>query len=215
MSDELAEGIRKAVSEIASYLSEKDEVRENAIKMSRELIRRSGYAVTYIVAGDLDRAAEELNEARKIKDELMRLVEPHPELLYTGLIYNCTSEYVEAELLYRIVREEPIPGHRELGVPPIPYLQGLGDVVGELRRMCLEKIRRGDYEEAFKYLELMEAVYMELRILDYPDALIPGVRRKADIARRLVEETKALLVDLARRKELLDEMKKLEAKLSK
>ncbi|MCE4629562.1 MAG: hypothetical protein F7C82_04710 [Desulfurococcales archaeon] len=112
------------------------------------------------------------------------------------------SEYVEAIVLYDIVTGKDIPGYEELGIPPTPYLQGLGDVVGELRRLVLEEIRRGSYDKAWEYFEVMEAIYLALRSLDLPEALAPGVRHKADVARRLTDDTKAFLIDLSSRERL-------------
>ena len=88
-----------------------------------------------------------------------------------------------------------MPSYRELGVPHIPYLQGLGDAVGELRRYIIDLLREERYEEAREYLEVMETIYQHLKKLNYPEALIPGVRHKVDVARRLLEDTKILYLN--------------------
>ncbi|MCE4603602.1 MAG: haloacid dehalogenase, partial [Aeropyrum sp.] len=79
----------------------------------------------------------------------------------------------------------------------------------ELRRLCLDLVRHAEFEVAWRLLEIMEAIYLELRSLDYPEALIPGVRHKADVARRLVDDTKALLADLESRHRLESSIKKI------
>ena len=101
-----------------------------------------------------------------------------------------------------------MPTPEELGVGFIPYLQGLGDVVGELRRLALELVRVGRFSDAWMLLEAMEAIYLGLRGLDYPDALAPGIRHKADVARRLVDDTKSMLVDLESRRRLEEAVKR-------
>jgi len=40
----------------------------------------------------------------------------------------------------------------------------------------------------------MERIYLELRRLNYPDALTPGLRHKIDVARKLVEETRTIYI---------------------
>jgi len=45
------------------------------------------------------------------------------------------------------------------------------------------------------YLDVMEAIYQWLKKLNYPDALMPGVRHKVDVARRLIEDTKVLYLN--------------------
>ena len=201
--------VEDALAEVEKHLSERDAVREQALQLGREVVRRSGRSITYFLSGRFKESRAELGETRRLTRRLLELLKPYPDLYYSGSTYNAVSEYVEAELLHSIVLEDRLPGPAELEVPIPPYLQGLGDVVGELRRLCLEKIRRGRLEEAWSLLERMEAIYLGLRRLDYPDALMPGVRHKADVARRLVDDTKALLLAVSRQRELEENMARL------
>jgi len=194
--------IQAEVEKARMFLSERDEVREKAIKASRDVIKHSGRMITEIQKGDLSKAEEYLRQLKESTERFLELVRPYPELYYSGMAYNALSEYVEAIVLYAIVTGRDIPGYEELGIPPTPYLQGLGDVVGELRRLVLEEIRRGSYDKAWEYFEVMEAIYLALRSLDLPEALAPGVRHKADVARRLTDDTKAFLIDLSSRERL-------------
>ena len=201
--------IAQVVEEARIFLSERDEAREKAIKASREVIRLSGWVITEIQKGDLESAGMYLSKLEEAMKSFLHHVEPYPELYYSGMAYNAISEYVEAIILHRIVTGQNIPGYRDLRVPPTPYLQGLGDVVGELRRLILEEARKDNYDRAWFYFSLMESLYLSLRSLDLPEALAPGVRHKADVARRLTDSTKALLVDLSSRNELSRLMHKL------
>ena len=194
--------VAEEVERAREFLSVRDEVREKAIKASRDVIKYSGWAITEIQKGDLARAEEYIRMLEEAASGFLALVKPFPELYYSGMAYNALSEYVEAIVLYRIVTGQDIPGYEDLGIPPTPYLQGLGDVVGELRRLVLEDIRRRIYDRAWKYYEIMEAIYLALRSLDLPEALAPGVRHKADVARRLTDDTKAFLIDLSTREKL-------------
>ncbi len=200
------ETLSRIIEAIKGRLDELDSVRNEAIKLSREVIRLSGWSITEIHKGDNDKASAYLEECREAAVKLLSMVKPYPELYYSGFVYNAVSEYVEAELFYRIITGSIIPGPGELGVPDVPYLQGLGDVVGELRRHILDLLSRRRVAEAEELLAWMDSILRELKALDYPDAMVPGVRRKADVARRLVEETKALLVDLKTRYELIDRL---------
>ena len=40
----------------------------------------------------------------------------------------------------------------------------------------------------------MDHVYMELSILNYPDSILPGFRRKCDLVRRMIDDTKNIIV---------------------
>ncbi|MDP8003703.1 MAG: hypothetical protein RAK17_05925 [Caldisphaera sp.] len=74
----------------------------------------------------------------------------------------------------------------------------------------MEAIRKNNFSKAWESLKLMESIYLEIRGLDYPDAILPGVRHKADVARALVDETKAMLIDLQSREDLKEYLEKLE-----
>jgi translin len=67
---------------------------------------------------------------------------------------------------------------------------GLADIVGELRRYVLDKIRTGDYENLDKILGRMEEIYSYLFSLDYPKGLTRDLRRKTDVARSIIEKTR-------------------------
>jgi len=203
------ERLRSIIDEADKYLSERDAVRERAIKASRDVIRYSGWTITAIHKGDIGEAEKNLEIADERAQKLIGLVKPYPELYYSGMVYNALSEYVEAKVFMAILKQEELPGFRDLGVPPIPYLQGLGDVVGELRRYIFELVRKGVIDDSWRLLSLMEAIYVELRRLDYPEALAPGVRHKADMARRLIDDTKSFLVDIESRVRLEGMLKKL------
>lgn len=203
------EKLAEVIKAIDSYLSERDKVREEAIRLSRDVVRSAGWAVTAVHKGNMEEARVHLSDAEEKTRRLLEITRPYPELYYSGMVYNAVSEYVEARIFIDIITGRGLPGPEELGVQPVPYLQGLGDVVGELRRLALEMVRRDRFDVAWKLLEAMEQIYLQLRGLDYPDALAPGVRRKADTARRLVDDTKALLVDLENRYKLTMELRRV------
>ncbi len=203
------EKLAEVIKAIDSYLSERDKVREEAIRLSRDVVRSSGWAVTAVHKGNMEEARAHLSEAEEKTRRLLEITRPYPELYYSGMVYNAVSEYVEARIFIDIITGRGLPGPDELGVQPVPYLQGLGDVVGELKRLALEMVRRDRFDVAWRLLEAMEQIYLQLRGLDYPDALAPGVRRKADTARRLVDDTKALLVDLENRYKLTMELRRV------
>ncbi len=201
---EAAQRLRSIISEIDALLSKREELRDNMIRKSREVIRYSGWAINAILRLKLEEARKHLESLEEAFREFMEYAVQDQRLFNSGLVDSTLAEYVEAKLLYSLVFEAKLPGPRELGVPEVPYLQGLGDVIGELRRLALDRLRVDDVETAEALLELMEALYNEMRSLEYPDALMPGVRHKVDVARRLIDDTKALLIEVKGRKAILE-----------
>ncbi|MCE4613954.1 MAG: haloacid dehalogenase [Desulfurococcales archaeon] len=198
------------ISSIKEKLDTLDSIRNEALKISRDVIRLSGWSITKLHEGDIDDASKHLEECGNTSRKLLDMTKPYPVLYYSGFVNNAISEYVEAEVFYNIITVNYIPTPSELSVPIVPYLQGLADTVGELKRMVLDYLGKNKLDDAEKLFGWMYTIYSELRGLDYPDSLVPGLKRKVDVARRLVDDTKAFLVDLRSRYELINLMDRIE-----
>ncbi len=109
------------------------------------------------------------------------------------LALDALQEGVEAALLASIVRGETLPGPGDLGVDPEPYLLGLGDVVGEVRRLALDRLAHDDLATAEAYVELMEQLSTSLLRFDTTRAIVP-LKPKQDTARALLERTRGEVV---------------------
>jgi translin len=61
------------------------------------------------------------------------------------------------------------------------------DVVGELKREILDSLRASETERAKAYLVLMESIYDATRAIRFPESVLPGFRKKQDVARIQLE----------------------------
>jgi translin len=186
--------LRRDIETVSKILDEKDRVREEAIRFVREIVRMSGDLISSLHGKNVEDAVKMMASLRARKTEFLSLLSKHPDLLYSGLAYNALSEYAESIIVYHLVVEGRMPSLEEIDVPVPAYLQGLGDAVGELRRHIVELLDSGRVEEATYYFRIMEAIYESLKRLDYPDAITPGLRHKVDVAARLVEDTRVLIL---------------------
>jgi hypothetical protein len=87
-----------------------------------------------------------------------------------------------------------VPLPEDLGVYAVsaaPYLNGMGEAVEELRRRMLDLLRTGHLEVAEATLKLMVEIYDLLAALEYPDAMTGGLPRTTDVARSLIERSRA------------------------
>jgi len=103
--------------------------------------------------------------------------------------------------VHAILKNRALPGPDEVGVTAAAYVLGLGDSIGELRRLALDRLRVGDVEEATRMVDAMEELYHALLRFDYPDAIV-AVRHKQDVARSLLERTRGELAVATRSAEL-------------
>ncbi len=199
----LSRQLHEIVSRIDTVLSRREKLRDSMIKKSRDVIRLSGWAINALHRGCIEEAEKHIREMEEAVKSFLEDARSDPTLYHTGLVDSTLAEYAEAKIFYSIIVEGRIPTPEELGVHEVAYLQGLGDVLGELRRLALDMLREDRVEEAELLLDLMEQAYYELRGLEYPDALIPGVKRRVDAARRMIDDTKTLLLEVKGRREVL------------
>ena len=75
--------------------------------------------------------------------------------------------------------------------------------MGELRRLILDGLRRGDFSRCEDLLAIMDDIYTVLVAVDYPDAVTRGLRRSTDAARSILERTRGDLT-LALRQDRLE-----------
>jgi len=176
----------------------------------RRATRLSKQAILFMHQERFDEARELLKEASELLAKLDEVSNDYPELVYTGLVNAAFEEYVEAHALLTLIKEERFINPEELGIPSVSYLLGLSDVIGELRRRTLDSLRREDVETAEYCMQKMEQIYVELTAMDDAYLLVPGLRRKCDVARRVIEATRGDLAIEARRSSLERSIKELE-----
>jgi len=164
--------------------------RETAIGNGRNIIRASANAIRSIHRGELDKSRDLMTQAHDLVAESTAVLAGHPDV-NVGILNDAAKEYAEARLFLALSQAEALPSAAELGMRMAPYLNGLGEAVGELRRRLLDKLRAGDLVEAEQILDKMDAVVDLLASIDYPDGMTGSLRRTTDVSRSLVERSRS------------------------
>lgn len=164
--------------------------RETALANSRKVIRSCANAIRAIHRHEWETAQQLTNEAEEMLRVAERALEPFPEILFAGFLQDAQVEFVEARCTYAIIRGEPFPTPEDLRIMEAPYLNGLGDTIGELRRHVLDQMRHGHLDRCEQLLAAMDDIYGVLVSIDYPDAITGGLRRRTDVARGIIERTR-------------------------
>ncbi|ADT83546.1 translin family protein [Thermococcus barophilus] len=188
--------IAEIITKIREVLDEKDALREEALKTTRDIVRLSGDAIKALHRGNFELAEKRLNKAQELVKHLKNMLKNHQDLYFTGYVQNAHQEFVEAMLFYSYLKDQDFPSPRELEIPEADYVLGIGDFIGELRRYFLILLMNGDIAKAEEVYHFMESVYEELMTLEYPKGLV-NIRQKQDQARYILERT---LEDLTRAK---------------
>jgi translin len=155
------------------------------------VIRASANAIRALHRHQWEQAASEIRRAEEARDEILAGMEDQPAMMEAPFVTDAVKELAEAQLTRALFLGDPIPGPEELAIDPIPWLHGLGEAVGEVRRRLLDMLRAGDVVEAERLLQLMDDIVDQLATVDYPDGMTHGLRRTTDVARSLVERSRA------------------------
>lgn len=134
-------------------------------------------------------------------------------MIYGGMFSAALQEYSEACIFVKLIEEDKFVAPEEIDVPQMDFVLGLADVVGEFRRLALDALREGDVAKGEKCLQTMDEIYVELEALDEAYMLVPGLRRKNDVSRRIIESTRGDITQEARRKVLEDRLRSFEQAL--
>ena len=189
-------------------------VRDEALAQARQLTKHASLAIRAIHREEEGEAFEQLQAAKSIVQKLRQDLKDDADLYYSGYTQDAIKEYVEAELTVALIKDRPLPTPEMLGAEYATYLGGLAETLGELRRRCMDLLRPGYSKEVERLLLWMDDIFTRLITMDYPDAITQGLRRKTDLARGIVERTRADITVSFRQNELEDALGKLSQQLN-
>jgi translin len=189
-------------------------MRDEALGLTRQLTRDCSLAIRAVHRDDKEEMREHLDDAQKLAEKLRSMLAAHPDLYYAGYTQDALKEFVEAMVTCALIQNQPLLTPAELGVENATYLNGLAEVVGELRRRTLDILRHGYSQEAERLLGYMDEIYSVLVTIDYPDAITNGLRRQTDLARGIIEKTRGDVTFSLRGEDLSQAIRKLSGQLS-
>lgn len=202
--------LQKILERIEEELSEREKFKDELYEAMRKATRFSKQAIFAVHKGKLREAGKLLKDAEKLFAKLDRIPLTCRELVYAGIVDSAFQEYTEAHVLLNLVKNGKFVDPEKIRVPSTSYLLGLADVVGELRRRALDSLRRGNLKSAEKSLENMEVIHDALMGLEKAPRSVSELRRKSDVARRVIEATRGDVTMEARRDSLERSIRHLE-----
>jgi translin len=181
--------LKEIFTKIIKNLDEIDNNREEILKISRQMIRNCSVAIKSIHRKEYNIYQEKIDEIKLNHTKLLEIVEQNPHD-FSRYLKTPEQEYTEAICLHAIINKLDLPDPTTYKISDVNYLLGLADVVGELRRFILDKIRIGEIDDLDQILDDMEDIYSHLFSLDYPKGITQDLRRKTDVARGIIEKTR-------------------------
>lgn len=205
------EEVRRSLKGMESTFSAQLERRDRVLKDSRDVISACSRTIIYVHTGKVKESEKELARAKTLLASLKKSSAGSA----SRYVVSPESEFVEASAVVALARGKPIPSIETLGASPEAYLLGLLDTVGELKRLVLDCIMQRKLPKAKLHFETMQELYSMCSPLAVYDHVVNGARRKIDVARMLVEDTRGLLAEEMGRDSVSASMARLEKKLAR
>lgn len=182
-------------------LSARHRAREQALGVSRQVIRNSANAIRAVHRNDFDEARRLIAEAGSRLAETRSIRVDNPEIYYAGFLSDARKEFTEANITLAVISGADIPDAEALDMDPPAYLNGMAEVIGELRRYILDALRRDETSRCEELMELMDEIYGILVTVDFPEGVTGGLRHSTDAMRGVLERTRGdLTISLQQRR---------------
>lgn len=185
-----ADGLAEIADEIRAHFEAKHAAREQALALTREVVRLSANAIRATHRGDFGQAEALIAKGRENLRETDAHLAEHQDIYHAGFVHDAQKEFAEANCTLAFIAGRPLPTPQSLGIMPAAYMNGLGEVIGELRRHLLDRMRAGDVEHCEDALNVMSDIYDALITMDFPEGVTAGLRRTADAMRAILERTR-------------------------
>jgi translin len=198
------ENVQNSLNGLSSQMKELEQRREALIKETREVISLCSKAIILLHGDKVKDSETLLNSAsssiKKLKDYVICDLDRY--------LWPAEQEYVEAYVLKEIVeRKSSLSGHDELNVSLNAYVTGLLDCTGEIKRMIYDNLRKNNHGYSLSLFEIMQSIYNLVYPFSVYDNLIPGIRKKLDVSKRMMEDVRITMTEEYQRTMFLNEFK--------
>ncbi len=201
--NEIADSVRE-------HLDAKHQAREQALALSRDVVRLSANAIRSVHRKEFGSARELLDQARDNLAEIEAALDGHADILHAGYVHDAQKEFAEANTTLALIAGESLPTPTDLKITGAAYLNGIGETIGELRRHLLDELRAGDLQRCEEALAAMGDIYDMLMTMDYPEAVTSGLRRTSDAMRGILERTRGDFTVAYSQRRLEDQLREFE-----
>lgn len=201
--------VQSDVEKINKKFKDVEERRNAIIKGTRDATILCSKAIVSLHSHKKEESIEYIEKAKKLLQEFKELGKDDLQ----KYLYIAEQEYVEAFCLFSIAENSIIPGMKSLDVSDISYVMGLLDCIGEIKRMIIDKIRAEGTSNVHTLFELMDKIYGIIYPLAVYDNLMPGLRKKLDVSRILIENVRAIVTEEQRRTRMIDIIEQFEKKI--
>ena len=113
-----------------------------------------------------------------------------PSIFNAGFMNDARKEFTEANITLAVISGSDIPSIDDLKVDAAAYINGMAEVIGELRRYILDALRRDEVDGCQEFMDIMDEMYSVLVTIDFPEGVTSGLRHSTDAMRGVLERTR-------------------------
>lgn len=201
--------VQTDVEEINKKFKDIEERRNAIIKGTRDATILCSKAIVSMHSHKKNESSEYIEKAKRLLRQFKELGKDDLQ----KYLYIAEQEFVEAYCLFSIAENSIIPSKRSLEVSDTSYVMGLLDCIGEIKRMIIDKIRSEGTSNVNALFELMDKIYGTIYPLAVYDNLMPGLRKKLDVSRILIENVRAIITEEKRRTIMIEKIDEFEKKI--
>ena len=201
--------VQTDIEEINKKFKDIEERRNAIIKGTRDATILCSKAIVSMHSHKKNESSEYIEKAKKLLRQFKELGKDDLQ----KYLYIAEQEFVEAYCLFSIAENSIIPSKRSLEVSDTSYVMGLLDCIGEIKRMIIDKIRSEGTSNVNALFELMDKIYGTIYPLAVYDNLMPGLRKKLDVSRILIENVRAIITEEKRRTIMIEKIDEFEKKI--
>ena len=187
---------------VVEELTERNRDREQALSVSREVIRFSATANRAVHRGAFEDARELIGKGDTRLREADHIAISSPSIFNAGFMNDARKEFTEANVTLAVISGSDIPSIDDLKVDAAAYINGMAEVIGELRRYILDALRRDEVDGCQEFMDIMDEMYSVLVTIDFPEGVTSGLRHSTDAMRGVLERTRGDLTMALRQRSL-------------
>jgi translin len=197
--------VKSSLKSIHDELQSIESRREHLIKESRDIVILCSQSIISLHQGNIQESQLKLDKAKNLYLSLKAVAQDD----LSRYLSMSEQELVEANLLMNIVKNESLIGIDDIGVSSQAYLFGILDCIGEIKRMVYDMVRYGKYDKAESLFIVMQDIYSDIYPFSIYDNIVNGIRKKLDLSKILIENTRELITEESRRSMLIGSINKL------
>ena len=175
---------------VIEELTERNRDREQALSVSREVIRFSANAIRAVHRGEFVDARQLISEGEARLKDADHIAISSPSIFNSGFMNDARKEFTEANITLAVISDSNIPSIDDLKVDAASYINGMAEVIGELRRYILDALRRNEVDGCQEFMDIMDEMYSVLVTIDFPEGVTSGLRHNTDAMRGVLERTR-------------------------